>query len=269
MTYFGFLAIFVGLPLVVLGGLTWYDLRRGRSLPQSLHNLPGWLALIAHVVIALVYTTAWDNYLVATRVWWYDPKLVTGVVLGWVPLEEYTFFIIQTLLTGTWLLLLARRLAVNSRFRPLHQLRWSSALFAGVIWLASVLMLVSGWQPGTYLALELVWALPPIILQLAFGADILWHYRRLVLLAIIPTTLYLSFADALAIRSGTWTIDPMQSLNIFLAGQLPLEEFVFFLLTNTLVSFGIVLTLACESRERMPKQVRHVLSSDDRLAKST
>jgi lycopene cyclase domain-containing protein len=269
MTYFGFLAIFVGLPLIVLGGLTWYDLRRGRRLPRSFHNLPGWLALVAHVIIAVVYTTAWDNYLVATRVWWYDPKLVTGIVLGWVPLEEYTFFVVQTLLTGTWLLLLARRLQMNPTFRAHRWLRWSSTLFAGAIWLGSVLMLVSGWQPGTYLALELVWALPPISLQLAFGADILWHYRRLVLLAIIPTTLYLSFADTLAIRSGTWTIDPMQSLNIFLAGELPLEEFIFFLLTNTLVSFGMILALACESRERVPKRVRYALSSDGRLAKST
>ena len=269
MTYFGFLAIFVGLPLVALGVISWYDRRQGRRLPRSLRNVPGWLALVVHVIIAVAYTTPWDNYLVATGVWWYDPNLVTGIVLGWVPLEEYTFFVVQTLLTGSWLLLWARRLGQSGRFRPIHQLRWTSTMLAGVIWLVSVGMLVSGWQPGTYLALELVWALPPIMLQLAFGADILWHYRRLVFLVIVPTTLYLSFADALAILSGTWTIDPLQSLNIFLAGQLPVEEFLFFLLTNTLVSFGMVLTLACESRERVPKRLRHVLSSDRRLIETT
>jgi lycopene cyclase domain-containing protein len=123
----------------------------------------------------------------------------------------------------------------------------------GIPWLVSVGILVVGWQPGTYLGLELSWALLPIMFQLIFGADILWHYRRLVLWTIVPTTLYLSAADALAIQSGTWTINPAQSLNIFLFGQLPIEEFIFFLLTNTLVGFGIVLFLARESGRRVPR----------------
>jgi lycopene cyclase domain-containing protein len=260
MTYFGFLAIFVGIPLAILGGLTWYDLRRGRSLAGSLHNVPGWLALVAHVIIAVLYTTAWDNYLVATGVWWYDPALVTGVVLGWVPIEEYTFFVVQTVFTGLWLLFLGRRLKVTGRFQPHNWLRWASTLLTGVVWLAAVLMRVAGWRPGTYLALTLVWALPPIMLQLAFGADILWRYRQLVLLTLVPTTVYLSVADAIAIQSGTWTIDPQQSLHIMLAGQLPVEELIFFFLTNTLVTFGMVLSLARESRMRMPTRLTTLLA---------
>jgi len=91
--------------------------------------------------------------------------------------------------------------------------------------------LIGGWPPATYLAITLVWALPPIGLQLIFGADILWRHIRLVLLTIIPMTIYLSAADSLAITSGTWTIDPDQSTGIFL-GSLPIEEAIFFLLTN-------------------------------------
>ncbi|MCZ7668151.1 MAG: hypothetical protein M5U34_13635 [Chloroflexi bacterium] len=41
-----------------------------------------------------------------------------------------------------------------------------------VFWAGMVGMLISGWGPGTYLALELSWALLPILIQLAFGADI-------------------------------------------------------------------------------------------------
>ena len=63
--------------------------------------------------------------------------------------------------------------------------------------------------------------------------------------------IYLSFADALAIRSGTWMIDPAQSLQIYLGGVLPLEEFVFFLVTNVLIVLGMTLILAGESRERI------------------
>ena len=94
------------------------------------------------------------------------------------------------------------------------------------------------------------------MLQLAFGADILWRHRRLVLLAWLPTILYLSAADAVAIGAGTWTIDPAQSLNIFLGGILPVEELLFFGLTNALLTFGMVLVLARQSQERLNAELQ-------------
>jgi hypothetical protein len=69
-----------------------------------------------------------------------------------------------------------------------------------------------------------------------------------VLLTIIPATLYLAITDAIAIDIGIWTIHPTRSLGIMLDGQLPIEEFVFFLLTSTLVTFGLVLGIAAKSR---------------------
>ena len=252
MTYFGFLAVFVGIPLGILAFLTWLDHRQDRRLPKNLTLLPAGWALTTLVLIAVIYTTPWDNYLVATGVWWYDPKLVTGLTLGWVPIEEYTFFILQTILTGLWLLWLARRiLPARVMFRARQSLRWGKTLPLGILWLLSVVTLATDWQPGTYLALILVWALPPVMLQTAFGADILWHYRRLVIPGILIPTLYLSIADSLAIQSGTWTISPAQTLGIHFPGGLPLEEFTFFLVTNVLVVFGLILILARESRRRL------------------
>jgi lycopene cyclase domain-containing protein len=255
MTYFGFLLRFLIVPILILLGVLVWDRRRGRDTAVSLQSWPLWSAIGLHVLIALLYTTPWDNYLVATRVWWYDPALVTGITLGWVPIEEYTFFILQPILGGLWLAFLARRLKPISRDSELpitdHRLQvWSVALL-GVVWLVTAVILIVDWNPGTYLALELVWALPPIALQLGFGADILWRHRRLVFLSIVPLTLYLSFADALAINWGTWTIDPAQSLNIYLGGVLPIEEFIFFLLTNVLITFGITLVLAEASHRRL------------------
>lgn len=271
MTYFGFLALFLGAPLVWLGGVAWHDHYRNKTTPPTLSGWPAWQVILALIIIAVVYTTPWDNYLVATGVWWYDPKLVTGIVLGWVPVEEYTFFILQPLLTGLWLLFLAHRLPVSippGVTNRDHRLRWIAALTVGLIWLGAIATLLLDWQSGTYLGLELVWALPPMIAQLAFGADILWRYRRLVLVGIMTPTVYLSIADAVAIRSGTWTIDPGQSLNLFLAGQLPLEEFIFFLLTNTLVTFGMMLALACDSQKRIPIRLKKWFNSNRLLVKS-
>jgi lycopene cyclase domain-containing protein len=236
MTYFGFLLIFLVLPIGLLAAALRRRLSAGR-----------WKPILLMVGIALLYTTPWDNYLVATRVWWYDPDLVTGIVLGWVPVEEYTFFVLQPILVGLWLVLW------HARLGPVGQdgSRGPAIMLTGVLWLAAVAALLLGWTPGTYLALELAWALPPVMLQLAFGADLLWRYRRLVLVGIVPLTLYLSAADALAIGWGTWTISPSQSTGLLLGGVLPVEEFIFFLLTNTLVTFGLVLIWAPESRARL------------------
>jgi putative membrane protein len=85
--------------------------------------------------------------------------------------------------------------------------------------------------------------LPPIILQMAVGADVLWHQRRLVFASLLPAVAYFSVTDALAIRSGTWTIDPAQSTGVML-GALPLEELIFFTLTNMLIVFGMTLVLS-------------------------
>lgn len=255
MTYFGVLAWFIGIPLVLLVAATAIDWRQGREFQPCFRTLPSWVPLLAHVVVALVYTTPWDNYLVATRVWWYDPALVTGVTLGWVPIEEYTFFLVQTLMTGLWLLFWMRRMPVSADPSPRHiWLRWTSVGIAGVLWAASLGVLLVNWLPGWYMALILAWALPPIALQLAFGADILWRHGRLVLIGLLPPTLYLWLVDGIAIRSGTWTINPDRVLGLYLGGMLPVEEATFFLVTNVLVVLGMTLALATESRRRL----RHV-----------
>jgi len=243
VTYAQFLLIFLVLPILLLAGAVRRRWRQRYGLVVGLHSL-----------IALAYTTPWDNYLVATRVWWYDPGRVMGITWGWVPLEEYTFFVLQPILVGLWLIYLSSLSLSSMPWRgegmDRAALRWGATLGGGLIWLGALAVLVFGWRPGTYLGLELGWLMPPILLQLAFGADILWRYRRPVIWAIATATFYLAGADALAIRSGIWTIDPDQSLGILLGGVLPWEEFVFFALTNVLIVFGITLLLSAEGRGR-------------------
>jgi lycopene beta-cyclase len=261
MTYFGFLARFLCVPILLLAVLAWIDWRRGKSLPERLRaHSPSW-TLAVLVLVAVIYTTPWDNYLVATGVWWYDPALVTGLLLGWVPVEEYTFFVLETILAGLWTLALARHLRLPSfPAQDWPRARWVAALALAPFWLWAVGALILGWQPGTYLALLLAWALPPLALQLVFGADLLWRDRWLVAVAVLGPALYLSGADALALGAGTWTINPEQSLHLLIAGVLPIEELVFFLLTNTLVVFGMVLALAEEGRVRLAAFVRSARS---------
>ncbi len=173
---------------------------------------------------------------------------MTGIVLGWVPIEEYTFFVVQTLLTGLWVLWLGRHVrpaAWPAVKRP--RVNRIAAAVTALIWLASVVLLFSGWKPGTYFGLQFGWLLLPIIPQMLLGADVLWHQRRVVIPGVVVPWLYLSAADFLAIGSGTWTIDPAQSTGILLGGVLPIEESAFFLVTNMLIVFGLVLFLGTDN----------------------
>lgn len=233
MTYGSFLLLFLVPPTALLVVL---QLARHGWRPRTL-ILPPILALIA-----LVYTSLWDNYLVANRIWWYDPERISGLLLWFVPIEEYLFFILQPLMTGFWTLQLASRPTFASATLKVARAPRGRALATlAVLWLASAAVLMLGWSPGRYLGLILIWALPPIALQFAYGFTVLWRNWRTTLLAIVPPTLYLAAADSLAIAVGVWTINPATSTGLLLGGILPLEEFLFFLVTNCLVAFAVLL----------------------------
>jgi 15-cis-phytoene synthase/lycopene beta-cyclase len=53
-------------------------------------------------------------------------------------------------------------------------------------------------------------------------------------------TLYLWVVDTLALKRGTWTIESGTKLGIYLWDGLEIEEAIFFLVTNTLIVFGLV-----------------------------
>jgi len=102
----------------------------------------------------------------------------------------------------------------------------------------------------TYLIYELVWALPVIAGQWALAHRVFHANLRTLLLGIAIPTLYLGAADALAIRVGIWTLNPDLTLGVWLGG-LPLEEGVFFLLTNVMVVQGIIM-LVCKPTTSRP-----------------
>lgn len=115
----------------------------------------------------------------------------------------------------------------------------------------------------TYLVFELAWALPVILGQWAVGRDRLLARWRLLLLGILIPTLYLCAADAFAIRVGIWHLSPTLTTNVWLGG-LPLEEGVFFLLTNVMVVQGVLLV---EGGPGQPTPAAD--ASSDRAARSS
>ncbi len=240
MTYFGFLLCFLILPILIFLFLNWRNF-----------NKPFWLAVLLHVFLAVAYTTPWDNYLVATHVWFYNPQLVTGILFGYVPLEEYTFFVLQTILAGLWWRFLSERFSTPQNFKPSKPARLIAFFVTLIVWIFFTALFFNGEKYVAYLSITLFWALPAVLPQLLFGADILWHHRKLVALAILIPALYLSLTDIVALKATTWLISPTQTTGILFFGILPLEEVVFFLVTNILIAFGMTLLLSNESKQRL------------------
>ena len=258
MTYFGFLLRFLLIPILVFLAITYWDNQRDKQIHRFRNGRAVWIGIALHVLLAVVYTTPWDNYLVATGVWYYNSELVTGIVLGYVPLEEYTFFVLETILAGLWWWFLARRISLNpnpsppgrGEFTPNKPLVYLSTGVLAILWPIFTYLFFFGAPNWTYLAIILFWALPPIMIQMIFGADILWHYRKLVFWSLFVPGLYLSLMDIIALSDTTWSISPSQTTGILFFGILPLEEVVFFFITNVLITFGLTLLLADVSQER-------------------
>ena len=94
----------------------------------------------------------------------------------------------------------------------------------------------------TYLLMLGVWAGPVIALQWAVGHRKLRARWRVLIVGTALPTAYLCAADVLAIRTGIWHFNPERTLNLWLGG-LPVEEGLFFLITNLMVVQGILLTM--------------------------
>jgi lycopene cyclase domain-containing protein len=283
MTYFGFLLRFLFIPILIFLAVTYWDNKNNKQMNGFRNGRAVWTAIGVHILLAVIYTTPWDNYLVATGVWYYNPELVTGIVIGYVPIEEYTFFVVETILAGLWWWFLARRISplpvgdreafrsgaeegseVRESFTSNKLLVYVSTCLLALLWLLSAYLFFFGAESWTYLSIILFWALPPIILQVLFGADILWHYRKLVFWSIFVPGTYLSLMDIVALKETTWSISPSQTTGILFFGILPMEEVLFFFITNMLLTFGLTLMLANVSQERFAELRKRVRAYPER-----
>jgi lycopene cyclase domain-containing protein len=266
MTYFGFLLRFLVIPILIFLAITYRDHQRNKQINGFRNGRAVWVGIAVHVLVAVAYTTPWDNYLVATGVWYYNPDLVTGILLGYVPIEEYTFFVLETILAGLWWWFLARRLSPpQNEYRLSKRLVYLCACLLAFLWFLSTYLLFFGAPHWTYLSIILFWALPPIIVQVLFGGDILWHYRKLVLWSLFVPGIYLSLMDIVALEAGTWSISPSQTTGILFFGILPLEEMVFFFVTNILLTFGMTLLLASVSQKRAAEIKEQIQAFPERI----
>jgi lycopene cyclase domain-containing protein len=100
-------------------------------------------------------------------------------------------------------------------------------------------------EHATYLILFFGWVAPVLAIQWHAGRRILPARWRTVTLATLIPTIYLAAADRYALGAGIWQLSPDHTTGIAIFG-LPLEELLFFLVTNLIVVQSVVLFLAPE-----------------------
>ena len=231
MTYLEFLIQVIGIPLLAF--TTW----AGQKKCLDRNTLSGIGVMSA---IALVYTTPWDNYLIMKNIWSYPEGVVLGTI-GFVPIEEYGFMVMQTMLAGVLWSMISQKVKV-------FRLNFSGKGFVlGLIpGLIGAYCLSS--DSGTYAGLILVWAFPPLMVQWGLGARTLVSGAKTWLPVWAGFTLYLCVVDAYAISEGIWRISKATRSGIEL-GILPVEEALFFALTNLFVLQGLCLWQAWRNQD--------------------
>lgn len=236
MTYLQFHLVFLLPPLVLLAAP---GVRTLRLRPW----LAGGIGLL--VLVAYAWTSPWDNYLVASGVWGYGDGRVLGTI-GYVPVEEYAFFGLQTLLTGVWTVLFMQRHDLLDPDGPQQRAGRPTV----VAWLVATVVAgaLALLEPTRYLGLILVWIAPPLAVQWWYGGRWLAGCMRALWPAWVVPTLYLWFADGFAISRGIWSISERYTTGIAV-GPLPIEEATFFLVTNLVVVQGLVLFATVRRRE--------------------
>jgi lycopene cyclase domain-containing protein len=242
VTYFRFHCLF-NFPLLIV--LTWAGWR-GPWSATSLH------AMLYVVLAALVFTTPWDN-LAAKRGIWGFPRDKYSRLLGYLPIEEYLFFILQTVAVMLGLHL-CFQLEPAWRGHVVTLLtRWTGLGVAAsvTVWIALGRALSRwGHARGSRFnyVLHLAWFLPVLYLQWIIAPLLIWRHLGLLALLTAAFGLYYTAADYLAVRAGLWFFDEKQITGWKLAGRLPWEEAAFFFLTSLLVAQSYLMLLPVDER---------------------
>ncbi|MDX6766677.1 MAG: lycopene cyclase domain-containing protein [Candidatus Methylacidiphilales bacterium] len=237
MTYFGFHLRF-NLPVLILAG---WGAGCGLIAPGS------WEMVLGILAIVMVFTSPWDNWAAYCGIWGF-PEGRYWKRIGWLPFEEYLFFVVQALQA---MLLTRWALDLWGPFTtPAHPLGWVGQgwVCAGILAAWAVVGLCFRGRfgrasRGHYAWHLFFWFIPVILIQWVVGGPVL--AARWPVLAAVTLVLgtYLSLADLVAIRHGVWHFDEKQTTGWKIGPKMPWEEAAFFYLTSALVAQSYLILL--------------------------
>ena len=189
------------------------------------------------VAIAYTYTTPWISYMIRRGAWWYGDGAVLVRALS-IPLGEYLYFAIQTLIVAFTLHLIG----FDPTFRE-GDFDYAPRLAGVAVGLSMVplgLWLVLRDASFLYLGGLIAWVGPVLALQWGVGGGYLARTPRVWLSATLLPAAYFWIVDRIAIEMGTWVISAEYTTGLALLG-LPIEEMLFFAAAGLMTINGLVL----------------------------
>ncbi|MCX7832957.1 MAG: lycopene cyclase domain-containing protein [Ignavibacteria bacterium] len=227
MTYLSFLLVFTIVPSLLLIITLW------KTFTWDYIKV-----LLFVSFIAFSATSLWDNYAVYSGIWFFPEEKTLHIKLFYVPIEEYMFFFLQTYTTGLFQLLYMKF------YRKVKNGESSKISFFSLpmifLFMLEVIKLPFG--KFNYLFHLLTWAGFFIFIQYLFGRKKIFKYKNFIFFPAIIMTLYFSLCDSISIGHGIWDFDPEQTIGT-LVYNVPLEEIIFFLCTNLLITEAMILFL--------------------------
>lgn len=242
MTYLRFHWIF-NLPLLLVLYLTGW---RHAWSPGEM------LALAGVVLAAVVFTTPWDNIAVKRGIWDFPAGKYSRRIL-YLPVEEYLFFVLQSVnvMTAIHALFWLHpdwHVAARTSISPFMWLCLAGSVPAWIL----IGLELRRWGrrvgPRSNYALHLVWFLPVIYVQWLIAPSVLGGHAGLLALVTCAFGLYYTIADFIAVCAGLWFFDDKQITGWKLLRRLPWEEIAFFFLTSLLVAQSFLLLMPFADR---------------------
>jgi len=204
------------------------------------------------LLAVMIFATPWDNLAVKWGFWDF-PREKYSLRIGYVPVEEYAFFLLPCV---------SMMLAVRALFRFFPDWQTGQEIGIGKGTLICLAASVIPWTlvafqlrwlrrkagPRVNYAIHLTWFLPVIYAQWILAPPLLLGHAGLLALVTTAFGIYYTLADLVAVRAGIWFFDEKQITGLKLGGILPWEEIAFFFLTPLLVTQSYLLLLPGDLR---------------------
>ncbi|MEM9445052.1 MAG: lycopene cyclase domain-containing protein [Verrucomicrobiota bacterium] len=236
MTYFRFHLIF-NLPILLCLILGLYFF--------GSWGLEQWCVLGVVLGIVMIFTTPWDNYAAYCGIWGFADNRYWKMV-KYLPVEEYLFFVIQSVQA-----MLLTQIFIDTNAKESLEVSWGLDRWILMGMLSLVFLVIglfgkkridskSRWHYAWHL---FYWFLPVIFMQWIIGWEVLLPRWEWVVFPALLLGTYLSLADYLAINEGIWHFDYKQVTGVMIGKKMPWEEAAFFYLTSFLVAQSYLILL--------------------------
>lgn len=241
MTYLHYHLLF-NLPLLLVLGLL------NAMAPVSNAE---WMAMAVVLVIVMIFTTPWDNFAAMWGIWQF-PEGRYLFRIGYLPIEEYLFFLLQSfnVMLGVRAALLFWPDLQTGQQTPLVPVQGIQCGVILAIWIAAGVFFFRHLPPKRlYYAVHLLfWFLPVLVLQWVIAPNLMWANIGLLGGLTLAFGAYYTASDVVAVFGGTWTFDEEMITGHKIGGILPWEEMAFFFLTSLLVAQSYLLLLPAALR---------------------